>query len=254
MIGPALAIARKDLQVLAKDPRGLANLFLMPAMFLIIMSLALSRLYAGAKPGSPNSVQQNVPAWTLFGIFFVAPQLASSLLEERKVGTFRRLLVAPIPRASMLFGKLLPWIVVNLVQVTLLFATGVLLLPVLGAPRLDLPRPLTLLVITLAASFSATALGLLIASLARTAEQIGGLGTLLVLTMAALGGVMVPRAVMPNAMRTAGLFVPHTWALQAYQDILVRGLALGDVLPALGALAAFATVCFAIAVALFRWE
>ncbi|HEY4720205.1 MAG TPA: ABC transporter permease, partial [Anaerolineae bacterium] len=54
----------------------------------------------------PNSVQQNVPGWTLFGVFFISQTLATSLLEEKKVGTFRRLLVAPMSRAALLLGKL----------------------------------------------------------------------------------------------------------------------------------------------------
>ena len=203
----------------------------------------------------PNSVQQYVPGWTLFGVFFIAQTLATSMLEEKKVGTFRRLLVAPMSRAALLLGKLTPFLIVNLVQIVLMFAVGVFIMPLVGAPKLELgSHPEALILISLAASLTATGLGLLIAALAKTAEQISGLGTLLVVTMAALGGVMVPRYIMPDFMRTIGLISPHAWALTAYQDVLVRGYDVAHILPEVAALMGFAVVFFGVALWRFKWD
>jgi ABC-2 type transport system permease protein len=255
MLQTVLAITRKDLKILWKDPRGLGSLFLMPIMFIVVMTMALGRLFGPEKPGVPNVVQHNVPAWALFGLFFISQQIASSLLEEKKLGTFRRLQVAPISRTALLLGKLVPFFLVNLAQVATMFAVGVLLLPMLGAPRLAIgSHPFALLAITVAASLSASGLGLLMAALAKTAEQIGGLGSMLVVTMAALGGVMVPRIAMPRSMQTVGLLTPHAWALTAYQDVLVRGAGLATVLPAIAALLGFALLFFAVALVRFRWD
>jgi len=203
----------------------------------------------------PNSVQQYVPGWTLFGVFFIAQTLATSMLEEKKVGTFRRLLVAPMSRAALFLGKLTPFLIVNLVQIVLMFAVGVFIMPLVGAPKLELgSHPEALILISLAASLTATGLGLLIAALAKTAEQISGLGTLLVVTMAALGGVMVPRYIMPDFMRTIGLISPHAWALTAYQDVLVRGYDVAHILPEVAALMGFAVVFFGVALWRFKWD
>ena len=203
----------------------------------------------------PNSVQQNVPGWTLFGVFFISQTLATSLLEEKKVGTFRRLLVAPMSRAALLLGKLTPFLIVNLVQIVLMFAVGVFIMPLVGAPKLELGQhPEALILISLAASLAATGLGLLIAALAKTAEQISGLGTLLVVTMAALGGVMVPRYIMPDFMQTVGLISPHAWALTAYQDVLVRGYDIAHILPEVAVLMGFTVVFFGIALWRFKWD
>jgi ABC-2 type transport system permease protein len=204
---------------------------------------------------TPNSVQQYVPGWTLFGVFFIAQTLATSLLEEKKVGTFRRLLVAPMSRAALLLGKLTPFLIVNLVQIVLMFAVGVFIMPLVGAPKLELgSHPEALILISLAASLTATGLGLLIAALTKTAEQISGLGTLLVVTMAALGGVMVPRYVMPDFMRTIGLISPHAWALTAYQDVLVRGYDIVHILPEVAVLMGFAVAFFGVALWRFKWD
>jgi ABC-2 type transport system permease protein len=204
---------------------------------------------------TPNIVQQYVPGWTLFGVFFIAQMLATSLLEEKKVGTFRRLLAAPMSRAALLLGKLMPFLIVNLVQIVLMFAVGVFIMPLVDAPKLELgSHPEALILISLAASLTATGLGLLIAALTKTAEQISGLGTLLVVTMAALGGVMVPRYIMPDFMRTIGMISPHAWALTAYQDVLVRGYDIAHILPEVGVLMGFAVMFFGVALWRFKWD
>jgi ABC-2 type transport system permease protein len=203
----------------------------------------------------PNIVQQNVPAWTLFAVFTISQQVAGSILEEKKVGTFRRLLVAPMSRAAILLGKLTPYLIVNVIQIALMFAVGVFILPLTGAPRLALgAHPEGLLLVSLAASLVATGLGLMIAALAKTSESVGSLGSLLVITLAALGGVMVPRFVMPQFMQTLGLISPHAWALIAYQDVLVRGYDVARILPELGVLMGFATAFFGVALWRFRWD
>ena len=94
----------------------------------------------------------------------------------------------------------------------------------------------------------------MIAALAKTAEQISGIGSLLVVTMAALGGVMVPRYIMPDFMQTIGLISPHAWALTAYQDVLVRGYDAAHILPAVAALMGFAVVFFGVALWRFKWD
>jgi ABC-2 type transport system permease protein len=136
-----------------------------------------------------------------------------------------------------------------------MFVVGVFILPVVGMPQLGLgTHPEGLVLISLAASLTATGLGLMLSALAKTAEQIGGLGSLLVITMAALGGVMVPRFVMPSFMQTLGLITPHAWALMAYQDILMRGYGIAQILPECAALMGFAAVFFGVALWRFKWD
>ncbi len=203
----------------------------------------------------PNTVQQNVPGWALFGVFFISGILAQSILEEKRTGAFRRLVAAPMSRTTVLLGKLVPHVIVNLIQITLLFLVGYFVLPLTGLPRLEWgAHPEGLLVISVCASITANALGLMLAAIARSEQQLGGLSTLLVVTLAALGGVMVPRFVMPQFMQTLGLISPHAWALNGYQDILVRGYGIIEILPECAVLLAMAAVMFGVAVRRFKWD
>ena len=203
----------------------------------------------------PNTVQQNVPGWALFGVFFISGILAQSILEEKRTGAFRRLVASPMSRTTVLLGKLVPHVVVNLIQITILFLVGYFVLPMTGLPRLELgAHPEGLIVISICAAITANALGLMLAAIAKSEQQVSGLSTLLVLTLAAIGGVMVPRFVMPQFMQSLGVISPHAWALNAYQDVLVRGYGIVQILPECAVLLAMAVAMFAIAVRRFKWD
>lgn len=198
---------------------------------------------------APNAFQQNVPGYTIYGIFWIVSLLAGSVLLEKRDGTFRRLLVSPMNRATMLGGKLLPYYIINVLQIAIMLGASALLF------KMDLgSSPAGLILVSLAAAATATGLGVMVAALARSEAQIGGLTTLLLLTMSALGGCFIPRFTMPGWLKNIGLITPHAWALDAYQDLLVRGYGLVEVLPKVGVLAAFAIVFFAIGVWRFRFE
>ena len=188
-------------------------------------------------------------------VFFISGILAQSILEEKRTGAFRRLVASPMSRATVLLGKLVPHVIVNLIQITLLFLVGYFVLPLTGLPRLEWgAHPEGLIVVSICASITANALGLLLAAIAKSEQQLGGISTLLVLTLAAIGGVMVPRFVMPQFMQALGVISPHAWALNAYQDILMRGYGIAEILPECAVLLAMAAVMFVVAVRKFQWD
>jgi ABC-2 type transport system permease protein len=197
----------------------------------------------------PNTFQQNVPGYTIYGIFWIVSLLANSVLQEKREGTFRRLLTAPLDRTVMLTGELVPYYIINLIQLLLMMGVSSMLFGMnLGY------SPSGLVAVSLAAAATSTRLGITVAALARTEAQVGGLTVLLLLTLSALGGCFIPRFVMPQWLRMVGLITPHAWALDAYQDLLVRGYTFFEVLPKVGALGAFAVIFFGIGVWRFRFE
>ena len=209
----------------------------------------LSRSPKGHAPGRfPSVTEQNVPAYTIFGVFFIVLTLASSFIQEKKEGTFQRILSAPISKATLLLGKLLPYYLINLVQIALMFAVGVFFF------HMKLGDPMALMVVSLALALSANGLGLLVACLGKTEAQVNGLSVFLAITLSALGGMLVPAYIMPGAMKTISLFTPHAWALAGYQDVIVRGLGVLQVLPEVGILLAFSGLFFVIALWKFRFQ
>ncbi|MBI4673347.1 MAG: ABC transporter permease [Chloroflexi bacterium] len=204
---------------------------------------------AAKEPQNVGVFEQNVPGFSIMFVFFLVSYVAGSILTEKQDGTFRRLLVAPISKPALLAGKLLPNFIVGVAQVTILFAIGHFVFGMkLGNDLFGLA------LVTLAVALAATGLGILVAALAKSERQIGGLGTLVILTLAALGGSMAPLAVMPDFMQTVAKFTPHAWALMAYQNLIVRGYGWMDVLPQVAVLLGFAAAFYAIALWRFRFD
>ncbi len=201
----------------------------------------------------PNAVQQNVPGYTIIFVFLTAQATAFSIYTEKKQGSFRRLLAAPMSKAALLAGKMIPNFVTGLIQIVVIFGASVFVLPMIGLDRLTLgDDPLALVLVSLLVALCSTSLGILIAAIARTEGQIGGLGTLALWTMGAVGGCLFPPFLLGGLLDTVGKAVPHYWAIQAYQDLIVRGRGLADVTTEMLALLAFTGVFFAIG--LWRFE
>ncbi|MEM9490068.1 MAG: ABC transporter permease, partial [Myxococcota bacterium] len=185
----------------------------------------------------------------LFG-FFLALTVALSFSEERASGTWRRLLSAPVSRATLLLAKLVPFVLVGLVQMLFLFGTGALLFGMTVAGSLS-----ALIVLTVVTVICATALGLFIASFGGSEKQIGGIGSICLLVMGLLGGAMVPRPIMPESLQLIGLVTPHAWCLDGYYDVLIRtGTTVFDIIRQLAAILGFAAVFAAIGALRFRFE
>ena len=141
----------------------------------------------------------------------------------------------------------------RIIQIVVIFAVSIFILPMLGLDRLTLGHDLLALVlVSLLLVLCSTGLGILIAAIARTEGQIGGLGTLALWTMGAVGGCLFPPFLLGGLLDIVGKVVPHYWAIQAYQDLIVRGRCLADVTTEMLVLLVFSGVFFVIG--LWRFE
>jgi ABC-2 type transport system permease protein len=186
-------------------------------------------------------------------MFFSVVPLANTLIGERQQGTLRRLRTLPISPSLPIIGKLIPYFFINQLQVLLMLLVGVYLMPLFGADSLTLGNSLAALALmSVSLSIAALGYGILIAVVARTSDQaatLGGVGNIL---LAALGGVMVPRFVMPETMQNITHFSPMAWGLDGFLDVFLRNGNVIDVLPEAGSLFALGAVAIALALVLSR--
>ena len=197
----------------------------------------------------PNATQHNVPAWSMFAIFFIVISLAGNMIRERETGCFARLLTMPCPYALYLTGKVLVHMLVCLLQLALLLLTGLYLMPRLGLPPLRLGHDYAALALMcIAVSLSAVGYGLAIGSVARTAQQASIFGAVSVVILAAIGGVWIPTFVMPTFMRAVARLSPLNWGLEGFNTLFVRGGSLSDVAPYAAASLAFFAIMLGVAV------
>ncbi len=204
----------------------------------------------GDKTIIPNSTQHNIPAWTLFAIFFIIVPLSINMVKEKNQGTFVRLRTNPISYATVLGGKTMVYVSVCIIQFALMLLLGVYLFPQIGLPGLDVSGRIGMLfIVALFAGLAAVGLGLLLGTVATSQEQSAPFGATLVVILAALGGVWVPVFVMPKFMQLLSNISPMNWGLNAFYDVFLRNSGIMDVLPEITLLFLFFVITTLISIA-----
>lgn len=211
------------------------------------------RLPDGQLNHQPSAVQHSVPAWLIFGMFFIMLPMANSFLQEQRSGVLLRLQTLGLKLPLLLTSKLLPYAAINLVQFVFLLLLGLYFLPLLGLPALAFSGSLPAwILLAFSLTLATCGLGLAVAGLARTGEQAllmsGGLN----LILAAIGGIMVPISVMPTAMQEFARISPMNWALDAFTLLLAGQGGVADIAWWCFYLLMFALFCGGLGLVLFR--
>ena len=201
----------------------------------------------------PNSTQQSVPAWIVFAMFFVIIPMSTIFINERKQNTMFRLLAMNVSLPLLFLGKIIPYLLINQLQVWVMIAVGMFLVPLFGADALTLEGSIAALVlVSLALSLSAIGLSMLIAVIVESVEQATTIGGIINILLGAIGGVMVPKFIMPDFMQTFSNVSPMSWGLEGFLDVLLRREVISAVLPEVAALTLFGIVLLAMAVMIFK--
>jgi len=180
----------------------------------------------------PNSVQHNVPAWTMFGMFFIVISLAGNIVNEKKQGSAVRLRTIPGVSTAVLGGKLVIYTTVCLIQFGLMLIVGLLFLPMIGLPTLVLGNNyLPMLAVALFSALAATGYGVAVGTIASSQEQATTFGAVSVIILAALGGIWVPVFAMPSMIQFVSKFSPLNWGLTAFYDIFLRNSGFSTIFP-----------------------
>jgi len=180
----------------------------------------------------PDSTQHNVPAWSMFAIFFIVISLAGNMIREREIGCFNRLMTMPCSFHSYILSKVSVYMCVCLLQFMLMILTGMYLIPLFGLPALKLGHSIfALLAMSVSSSLAAIGYGLAIGSIAGTNQQASIFGAVSVVILAAIGGVWIPIFMMPHFMRIISSISPLNWGLNGFNEIFVRDAGLCDILP-----------------------
>jgi ABC-2 type transport system permease protein len=197
-----------------------------------------------------NPVQQNVPAWALFGMFFTAIPIAGAILQERSTGIWIRLRALPVSQPVLFGGKVAAYMAVCLCQFLLIALIGAYLFPRIGLPAFTIAmNPPAVLLTVFFASLAACGYGIFLGMACTSYEQASTLGATTVVAAAAIGGVMVPVYAMPQVMQRISIISPLNWGLTAFQDLLLRGYSLSAVYDDLGRL-----LLFFVAATLLAWK
>jgi ABC-2 type transport system permease protein len=173
----------------------------------------------------PTSTQQSVPSWIVFGMFFVIIPVSTVFINERRQNTLMRMSAMNITVPVLFAGKIVPYMVINQVQVWLMIGVGIFIVPLCGGDALTLGGSIGgLFMVSLGLSLAAIGTSVLIAVMAATVEQATTIGGIINILLGAIGGIMVPKFYMPQAMQDIARVSPMSWGLEGFLDIFLRGL------------------------------
>ena len=174
---------------------------------------------------------------------------AMVLVLERKSGTLQRLLSSPIRRYEVIAGHVLAMFCIVFAQQLILVLVGQFVFGVNYARQ-----PLAILLMVTVLSLWAASLGLLISAISRKEDQVITLSLIAMFVFAALGGAWFPLEVAGKAFAAIGHIMPTAWAMDGFQNILIRGLEFQSVLVPAGILLLYSIAFFGLAIWRFRFE
>ena len=191
------------------------------------LEISTDKLYKVKYNGSktiPNSTQQSVPAWIVFGMFFIIIPMSTIYINERKQNTLPRLNSMNVSIFAMTFSKSVPYLIINQIQVWIMIGVGVFLVPLFdNTPALAINGSFgAVVLISFALSIAAIGISTLIAVTASSSEQATTIGGIFNILLGAIGGVMVPKFIMPESMQTIAEYSPMGWGLDGFLDIFLK--------------------------------
>ena len=209
--------------------------------------LTMTSLVGEEEESSNLGLVQAVSGTAILMLLFSVSAMAAVILEEKENGTLKRLLYSPITANDILYGKMLIAFFISLLQLTIMFVFAWL------AFGLKLfVNPLALALVIIATAFAVSGFGMFLASISKTRQQAAGLSMLIILTMSAIGGSMVPLYIMPAIMKKIAIISVNYWGIQAFYDIFWRELPTVDILPKIGVLIGIGIVMTLISIPLFK--
>jgi len=195
-----------------------------------------------------SSYNQVVPGYALMFAMFAVAGGVGSILEEKEAGVWKRVLISPISRWSLLGGKLLAQFVIAVGQISLLFIIGRILFGI------NLGSILGVFLVIVTTSLATTAFSMLLVSFVKTRAQLQPVTTISVLTFSALGGAWWPLYLMPGWLQQVGKVTLSAWAMTGFNNLMIFNKGFASAVPAILVLLAYSGACFLLAARFFRFQ
>tara|TARA_Y100000782_G_C10188984_1_gene269078 strand:- start:85 stop:1359 length:1275 start_codon:yes stop_codon:yes gene_type:complete len=195
----------------------------------------------------PNSTQHNVPAWTIFAMFFMVVSLGGKMVRERINGSFIRLKTMPTSFSVILASKLTVYLLVSVLQVILIFSLAKIIFPAIDLPPLIFPDNwLGFSAIVLISGLTAVSYAMVVGTIAKTQEQANGFGAVSIVILASIGGIWVPHFILPDFLQNLSNISPLYWCLKGFYTLFLLNGNWSVLLPIIGGLSAFILCCWII--------
>jgi ABC-2 type transport system permease protein len=216
-------LIKKDLKLFFGNRQVIMLTFALPIIFITLFAFVFGKMN-NSEEGNLMGLVQSVAGTAVMMLLFSVAGIGGSLLDEKQDGMLKKLLCSPIPPNHILFGKLVFVNIISIIQLIIMFVYAWL---VFGLDIKHHLLSLVLMIFTIA--FACSGFGIVLASFAKTRQQVQGYSTIIVLVMSAIGGSMIPVFAMPEIMQKMAVVSVNYWGIQGIYDIFWRSLPLTDI-------------------------
>ncbi|WP_442598732.1 ABC transporter permease [Neobacillus sp. D3-1R] len=195
-----------------------------------------------------NGLSARASGFSIMFVMIMMMSVTGTILEARKNGVWYRLLTAPASRFEIAFGYLLSFFLIGWIQFGVLMITTHFLFDVQWG------NPVSIVILVSAMLLAIVGLGLFIAGMVKTVEQQASIGNLIVVSTCMISGVYWPLEIEPVFMQKMAEFMPQTWAMKGFTEIMANGGTLIDIVDSLGVLFGFAILFLVVGMRRIRFE
>jgi ABC-type multidrug transport system permease subunit len=217
-----IKLVKKDLKLFFSNRQDMMLTFVLPIIFITLFAFVFGKMN-NSEENHLVSLIHSVAGTSVMMLLFSVAGIGGSFLDEKQEGMLKKLLCSPIPPNYILFGKLVFANIISIIQLSIMFIYAWLFFGV------DIMHHLpSLILIILTMAFACSGFGIVLASFAKTRQQVQGFSSIIVLIMSGIGGSMIPIFVMPEILQKIAVFTVNYWGIQGIYDIFWRLLPLTD--------------------------
>ena len=242
------ALVRHELRVMLGDKESIVVLMVMPLVMMAFFKPVARLALVGDNP-TANGSEFTVPGMTTMFAFVLVGFIGFTFFAERQWNTWERLRASPATNAEILIGKVVPAILMCLVQQLTLFSAGYLLLGMRVRGSV-----LAVALVSVALTMCLVAVGVLMAALLRTQQQLNAINNLGAMVLAGISGALVPLSVLPGWAKTVAPIAPQYWAMRGFRSTILEGGGLSSVALPVAVLLAIGVACGTIALLRLKFD
>ncbi|MBN2347453.1 MAG: ABC transporter permease [Bacteroidales bacterium] len=218
-----IKLVKKDLKLFYGNKQDMLLTFVLPIIFITLFTFVFGKM-GNTDEDNVGGLVHVVAGTSVMMLLFSVAGIGGSLLDEKQDGMLKKLLCSPMPPNHILYGKLAFANIISIIQLIIMFVYAWL---VFG---LDIIHYIpSLLLMILATAYACSGFGILLASFAKSRQQVQGFSTIIVLVMSAMGGSMIPIFIMPEIMQKIAVVSVNYWGIQGFYDIFLKILPITDI-------------------------
>lgn len=242
------ALVRHELRTMLADAGSLVSLTLMPLVMMAFFK-PLAKLALNQSDPTANGSEYTVPAMTTMFAFFLVGYVGFAFFSEHQWNTWERLRASQATNAEILAGKVIPALGLCLVQQLLLFTAGFALFGLRVRGSL-----LGVALVGLALAVCLVSVGVLLAAVLRTQQQLNAISNLGAMVLAGVSGALVPLSILPGWAKAVAPVAPQYWAMRGFRSTILDGAGIDAVALPVAVLLAISAVAAVLALVRFRFD